>query len=398
MSELDVQLGARLDRFQRGALAAGVAGLVICILGAVALNQQEQFFRSYLVGFVFWMGIALGCFAVLLLHHIFGAGWGFTMQRALEAGTRTFPLLAVLFLPLLLGMHALYEWTHADVVAADPILRHKSAYLNTGFFIGRAAFYFLAWIGVSRLLSRWSARLDETGDPRLAERLRNIGAPGLLVYGLTATFATVDWVMSLEPHWFSTMFGLMFIAGQVLSTFAFVILVLRVLSEYKPMTDVVRPTHFHDVGNLTLAFTMIWAYLSFSQFLIIWSGNLPETITWFKARSEGGWQWVALGLVGLSFALPFVLLLSRFTKRRIHTLAMVAGLILVMRLVDIFWVIAPTFHPGTLTVHWMDILAPVGIGGIWLAFFIRQLKSRSLLPERDPRMEQAFAHAHAEGH
>ena len=384
-----------MERVQRAALAVGVAGLAVCAFGF--FTAREQFFQSYLLGFVFWMCVAMGSLAVLLLHHTFGAGWGFAVQRPAEAATRTFPVLAVLFLPLLAGMHDLYHWTHAEAVAADKFLQHKAAYLNTPFFIGRAAFYFAAWIGVATLLSRWSAQLDETGDARIAAKLRAFGPPGLLIYGFTATFAAVDWLMSLDPHWFSTMFGLIFIGGQVLATFAFMILVTRMLSQHEPMKDMVQPAQFHDLGNLTLAFTMIWAYLSFSQFLIIWSGNLPETITWYTDRSRGGWQWVALLLFMLNFALPFVLLLSRFTKRRIDALARVAIIILAMRLVDLFWVIKPTFHPGRFTLHWLDIAAPIGIGGIWVAFFVRQLKGRSLLPENDPRMKRAFAHAESHG-
>jgi hypothetical protein len=386
-------LSPTLDRIQKAALTVGAVAAGLCLVGAV--TSPEQFYRSYLVGFLFWAGISLGCFAVLLLHHIFGAAWGFVVQRMLEAGTRTFALLAVLFLPLLLGLHQLYEWTHADVVAGDVVLQHKSAYLNTGFFIGRAVFYFVAWIGVAALLNRWSQQLDQSGAWPLAERLKNSGPPGLLVYGLTVTFATVDWVMSLDPHWYSTMFALIFIAGQVLSTLAFAVLVARLLEEHKPLADVVRPAHLHDLGNLMLAFTMIWAYVSFSQFLIIWSGNLPETITWYKHRSEGGWQWVAIGLILFGFALPFVILLSRFIKRRARLLAIVAGLVLFMRWVEVFWVVQPTFHPEGIRFHWLDGVAPLAIGGLWLWFYVRQLKSRPLLPQLDPRMKEAFADVHA---
>lgn len=393
MSQVDLS-NPQLDRIQRVALVAGVAGLVLC--GAGAFASPAQFFRSYLVGFLFWLGIALGSFALLMLHHLFGAGWGFVIQRALESGTRTFVLLAAFFVPLLFGLPDLYEWAHPEAVAADALLQHKSAYLNVPFFVGRAVIYFLTWAGAAFLFSKWSDRLDETGDPRLAQRMRNASAPGLLVYGLTATFASVDWIMSLEPHWFSTMFGLIFIGGQVLATLAFVIIVAMLLAERKPMSAVARPTHFHDLGNLLLAFVMLWAYVSFAQFLIIWSGNQPETITWYMHRINGGWQWLALALTGLNFALPFVLLLSRSTKRRPRALALVAVLIVVMRLADLYWVVVPAFHPERLSLHWMDVAAPIGVGGIWLAFFFHQLKRRPVLPLRDPRMEQAFAHA--EGH
>lgn len=396
MSESET-LHGQLDRLQRAALVTGVVGLVAC--GAGAMISPAQFFRSYLTGFLLWAGISLGCFALLMLHHIFGAGWGFVIQRILEAGTRTFPLVAALFLPIMfdvLRSHHLYEWTHAEA-AADPLLSHKAAYLNAPFFIGRTVFYFLVWISAAHLLNKWSRQMDESGDPQLAERLRNVSTPGLLVYGLTATFATVDWAMSLDPRWFSTMFGLLSIAGQVLTTLAFCALVMRLLTAHEPLASVARPAHFHDLGNLMLAFTMIWAYLSFSQFLIIWSGNQPETIPWYVERTTHGWQWVGLGLLAFSFAVPFALLLSRQTKRRIETLAVVAGLVILMRLVDLFWVVAPNFHREGVSVHWLDVAAPAGIGGIWLWFFFRELRSRSLLPERDPRFVAAFAHAEHHG-
>jgi hypothetical protein len=352
--------------------------------------SRQQFLESYLLGFVFWAGIAMGSFALLLLHHMFGAGWGFTLQRLLEAGTRTFPLLAVLVVPVLAGAPDLYEWTDTRAAETDELLKHKSAFLNLPFFTGRAVFYFVVWIGISLLLKRWIEKLDATGDPRIVQRLRNLSYPGLILYGLTATFAAVDWVMSLEPHWFSTVFGLLFITGQILATFALMIQFVKLLARHEPYAGRVGAQQFHDVGNLTLAFTMIWAYLSISQYLIIWSGNLPETIPWFQKRSQGGWQIVAGLLIALNFALPFVLLLSRFVKRRIEILARVGLLLLGMRFVDLFWVIKPAFHKAGFSVHLLDIAAPVGIGGIWIWYFLHNLKAQSVLPERDPRMEGAL--------
>jgi hypothetical protein len=380
-----------LERAQRIALVAGIVGLVAC--GAGLLQAKQQFFQSYLLGFIFWAGISMGCLALLLLHLMFGAGWGFTIQRLLEAGTRTFPIVGILFLPILLGAHELYEWTHAEVVANDELLTHKSAYLNMPFFTARAAIYFAIWIGISLLMRRWIDELDASGDPRVVQKLRNLSYPGLIAYGLTASFAAVDWVMSLEPHWFSTIFGLIFIAGQVLATFALMITMVKLLAKHEPYAGTIGAQQYHDLGNLTLAFTMIWSYLSISQYLIIWSGNLPETITWFKTRSEGGWQTVAALLIALNFALPFLLLLNRFVKRRIEVLARVALLILVMRFIDLLWTIKPSFHAQGFTLHWLDVAAPIGIGGIWLWFFLRSLKGRVALPEHDPRMEGAFEHA-----
>jgi hypothetical protein len=390
----DDTLRPELEKVQRAALMVGALGLVVCAAGFFV--AREQFFQSWLLGWVFWLGLALGSFAILLLHHIFGAGWGFVVQRGLEAATRTFPLMAVLFLPLLVnvasGEHSIWSWARPEA-AENPLLKHKlKDFLNAPFFSIRTASYFLIWIVLAWLFSKWSAQLDETGDARVAERMRLTAFAGLMLYGLTATFAAVDWLMSLEPEWFSTMFGLLFMVGQILATFAFMILLTKRLVQHKPLEEVARAPHFHDLGNLTLAFTMIWAYLSFSQFLIIWSGNQPETITWYKHRSGGGWQYVALALFLLNFALPFALLLSRFTKRRIHVLARVAVIVLAMRLVDLFWVVAPNFH-HEFHVHWLDVAAPAGIGGVWLWFFLRELKSRPVLPLRDPRLEGAFEHA-----
>ena len=386
---------ATLDQLQQRATIAGVAGLVACGVGwGIA---PEQFFPSWLTAFLFWTGLSLGCFALLLLHHIFGAGWGFAIQRILEAGTQPFAVMAGFFGVLIAGLPKLYKWARPEIVATDEILQNKAAYLNTGFFIGRAVLYFALWIGVAWLVRKWSRQMDEGGSPLLSERLSNFGAPGLLIYGLTATFAAVDWGMSLDPHWFSTMFGLIFIAGQVLSALALCVLVLRALGNNEPLASVARPAQYHDLGNLMLAFTMIWAYLSFSQFLIIWSGNLPETIIWYHERSHGGWQNFALLLFVFAFAVPFALLLSRLTKRRIQTLAVVAALILAMRLGDIFWVVAPTFSHQRISVHWLDFAAVIGMGGMWLAVFARHLKSAPLIPTGDPRAERALAHG-AEHH
>jgi hypothetical protein len=396
-------LAPELDRWQQRALLAGGAGLAVCLIGGFV--ARDVFFHAYLMGFIFWAGVALGCTAFLMLHHMVGGGWGFVIQRMLEAGTRTFPLLAVLFLPLLLGIGELYEWSHAEVVEADVILKGKSAYLNVPFFLGRAAFYFVVWIGMAHLLSRWSLEMDRTGGRQTIRRLQYLSGVGLLLYGLTVTFAAVDWVMSLEPHWFSTMYGLLFIVGQGVSTLAFLVLVLRLASEHPPLHGVIRQQHFHDLGNLMLAFVMLWAYISFSQFLIIWSGNLPEENVWYLHRLSEGWQIVAVALLVFHWAVPFVLLLSRKTKRNLRTLALVGAGLILMRLVDLYWLIAPTAgqgHGGEAAAHggfhWVYLVTPVGIGGIWVWYFLRQLRTRPLLPQGDERWQEILRHAHEHAH
>lgn len=380
-----------LDRYQRPALLAGGAAFFACAIGG--FFQPDQFFRSYLFAFLFWAGIALGCMAVAMLHHVTGGAWGLAIRRPLEAGMRTLPLVVVLFLPIALGLPRIYEWAHPEAVAADPILKHKSLYLNVPFFLGRAAVYFGAWLVLAYFLNRWSLEQDATGDRTIARRLQLLSSAGLVLYGLTVTFASIDWAMSLEPHWFSTMYGVLFIAGQGLSAFAFIIAVLILIAGSAPLARFVEAKHYHDLGKLMLAFVMFWAYVSFSQYLIIWAGNLPEEIPWYLRRLQGGWGWVGAALVVLHFALPFFLLLPASANRNPRILLGVAGLVLFMRLVDVFWLTRPAFAEGGFHLHWIDLLAPVAVGGLWLAAFLRQLGKRPLLPVNDPEMQQALAHA-----
>jgi len=276
----------------------------------------DQLLRSYLIAYLFWFGVALGCLPLLMLHHLVGGAWGFAIRRILEAATRTLPLMLLLFLPVLFGTHSLYEWSRAEIVARDGILQAKHAYLNVPFFIVRAAVYFLAWITFASLLNRWSAEQDETGNPALIRRFQLLSAPGIVVYTLGISFAAIDWAMSLEPHWFSTIYGMLFIVGQSLAALAFVIPVAALLSESPPVSDFLTPDVFQDLGNLLLMFIMLWSYLSFSQYLIIWAGNLPVEIPWYVNRGRNGWQWVAAFLALVHFAIPFLLLLGRVNKRK----------------------------------------------------------------------------------
>ncbi len=387
--EFDRELG----RLQRGSLLAGVAAMALCALGA--FFGVEQFLRSYLAAFMFWVGVALGCTAILMLQHLTGGAWGLVIRRMLESASRTFYMLALLFVPLALGVTRLYPWARPGAADHDELLRHKSAYLNVPFFLGRAALYFAIWICLAHFLNKWSGEQDRTGDPAWLRKLQLLGGPGLVLYGATVTFAAIDWVMSLDPHWFSTIFGVLFMGAQGVSALAFIILITTLLARRRPFSEIIHPAHLHDLGKLLLAFVMLWAYFNFSQYLIIWSGNLPEEITWYLHRTRGGWQWIGLLLVLFHFALPFVLLLSRDTKRNFRLLASIAGLIILMRFVDLFWLVAPNFHSEGLSLHWMDFLTPVGLGGFWLSAFLGQLRKLPLLPLRDPQLEEALAHGHA---
>jgi hypothetical protein len=382
----------RFDQIQRRAFILGIAALTLAVLDGI--RAPEQFFRSYLLAFVFWLGFPLGCAAFLMVHHLTGGFWGLPIRRPLEAGTRTLPLLTALALPLLLGLSRLYSWTHSDLVAADVALKLKQPYLNLPFFLIRNGIYFAVWWTLTVRLNRWSDEQDRTGDPLLAARLENMSGPGLVLYGLTVTFFSIDWIMSLEPHWFSTIFGMIFMVLQVLGALALAILVAGLLSRREPIASAITPDRFNDLGNLLLTFVMLWAYLAFSQFLIIWAGNLIKEIPWYVTRAEGGWAIVASVMIFFSFAIPFYLLLMRAVKRSTETLSILCGALIVTNFVDVYWMVVPAFEKAGPRFYLLDFLLPVGMGAIWVAAFVRQLKSRPLLPLHDPRFAGALEHGH----
>ncbi len=365
-------------------LYIGIAALLVSLIGA--FFNSSQFFASYFFGYLFWLGIALGCFGLLMLNHLVGGRWGFITRRFFEAGLATLPLMALLVVPLFFGLRVLYGWARPAAVAASDVLEHRHAYLNLPFFIIRVAVYFACWVLLARALRRGSFAQDATSDPAPTRRLRRISAPGLIIYVLLATFAYVDFVLALEPDWYSTIFPILIIVGQTLAALAFAIVLLALNARKSAFADVLTPAHFLDLGNLLLAFVMLWAYMSFSQFLVIWSGNLPDEISWYLHRSSVGWKGVALALGLFHFAVPFALLLSRQTKRRIQWLAVIAGLVLVAHAIDVYWLVAPSIHIPGIHMQWMDITLFIGIGGLWLATFANKLAAHPLIPLNDPRM------------
>ncbi len=378
-----------MNRARRIALLTGCVAAALSLIGAL-VSGGGQFFRSYLVGYLFWLGMALGCFGLTMLHHLVGGRWGFATRRFFEAGLATLPLMVALVVPLFFGLHQIYAWAnHADV-AADPVLQHRHGYLNIPFFIVRMMIWFAIWLWLARALLRRSHAQDRTSDPAPTRQLRTLSAPGLIVYVLSATFAFVDFVLSLEPDWYSTIFLILIVVGQVLAALASGIILLRVFAKREPFAAMLTPTHFHHLGNLLLAFVMLWAYMAFSQLLIIWSGNLPEEISWYLHRCYGGWKTVALLLGVFHFAVPFVLLLSRDLKHRIEWLCGVAGLVLLAHVLDVYWLVMPSFaenraHIGV-HVHWLDFALFIGIGGFWIALFLTNLAKHPLVPLNDPRL------------
>lgn len=382
-----------VGRYQQWALIVGVIFSVIFVAGA--FFDRAQFFHSYLVGYLFWVGIAVGSLVLLMLQHLTGGGWGLVIRRVLEASTRTIPLMLVLFVPIVLGAHQIYPWMRQDEMQKNAALLEKGRYLNLQAFVLRALAYFAIWLALSYFLNKWSLEQDRTADRRNTGRMMMLSGPGMILFVLTVTFCSIDWAMSLSPEWSSTIYGLMFVAGWGLSALAFVIAVMSLLASRQPMSGVVAPLHFQDLGKLMLAIVMLWAYFSFSQFLIIWSGNLPDEISWYLPRTRGGWGVIALVVIVFHFALPFLLLLSRSLKRNPQKLVLVAAVILLMRFIDLLWLIEPEFSLGSFHIELMDIVAPIAFGGLWLTVFAWQLTRRQLIPVNDPQLEGVLEQGHA---
>jgi hypothetical protein len=376
---------------QRLGMTAAAIGVALTIAGFI-MNGQVRFFQAYLVAYTFVFGIVLGSMALLMVQHLSGGAWGVVIRRPLEAAVRTMPVMALLFLPIAAGVSDLYHWSHPDVVANDPMLQAKQPYLNTTFFYIRQVIYFAIWLTIGWTLTSWSAEQDRSADPGLIRKFSILSGAGLVIYSLTVTFAMVDWTMSVNPHWFSTMWGPLHMVGQGLSAFAFSIATLIVLSQTAPLNRVITSHHLHDLGKLLFAFLMLHAYLSFSQFLIIWSANLAEEIPHYLVRWDSGYQYVSIFMIVGHFALPYALLLSRDVKRDFGRLRLIAMWVLFARIVDYYWHVAPEFHHERLTLGILDIATPIALGGVFLALFAVNLRKYSLLPVNDPGLPKALAH------
>ena len=371
-----------------------IVGIIFGIGGIVlAVTRPDEFYRGYLLGLMSWLGVALGSMAILMIRHLTGGGWGMVIRRVLGAAMRTLPLLAILFVPMIIAVlqHRIYPWLMPlDAIQNAHIREHlekhgfiKDAYLNASGYIIRAVIYFAIWNVLSFLLSMWSKQTDGPAAPDNTQKFKAVAGPGLILYAFTITFAVIDWVMSLDPSWISTIFGLIILIGEVLSAMCFAIVVERILVNYKPMSEMLKPDFVHDHGKWMMTFIMVWAYFSFSQWLIIWAGNLPNEITFYLQRINNGWGWAAIALVLFHFAIPFAILLSRPFKRDIRKLVWLAVWMMIMRFVDLFWIIEPNFSK-TLHITVADIVVPIAIGGFWLAYFFRNLAALPLLPANDP--------------
>ncbi|MCB1032458.1 MAG: hypothetical protein KDD47_01330 [Acidobacteria bacterium] len=384
-----------LNRIQKIALMVGVAGFVVALIGLFRGEAARgQFFQSYLVSYLFWLSISLGSLGLLALQHMTQGAWGLVPRRINEASSGVLVLMAALFVPIWLGRHELFEWLH-PLEHHDEVLEAKLWYLNAPFYAKRVILYFLLWIGMTWLLTRFSSQQDrkahdEAASARIIARMRQVAAPGLVVLAVLATFSSVDLLMSLDPHWYSSLYGIYFMGSQLIAGMTFLILVCTWLSRFAPMNQVLSPKIFHAQGKLLMAFTLLWAYFGVSQFLITWSGDLPEEILWYKHRQEHGWQFVALTLVFAHFAIPFLLLLSRPRKEAAGRLAKVALLLLAAHWLDYFWQAAPTFD-AHLSFHPQYVATLAAVGGLWLWLFVTLLKRRPILPVKDPYLPEALA-------
>jgi hypothetical protein len=400
-THLDLTPPPVVKKISQRSLVVGAIFSVIAVVGIFVFpDGRDQFYRAYLLGFMAWLGVALGSMAILMIRHLTGGGWGMVIRRILGAAMRTLPLLAVLFVPILLAVPQIYPWAMPLSSVRDAHIREHLAknpfitqsYLNFRGFLLRAVIYFAIWNLLSFLLTKWSEQMDRPGASDNTQRSKAVSGPGLILYGFTISFAAIDWVMSLDPSWISTIFGLVILIGEVLSAMCFAVVVERILFNYKPMSEMLKPDFVHDHGKWMLTFIMLWAYFSFSQWLIIWAGNLPSEITFYLTRLNGGWDYIGLIVVLFHFVVPFVILLSRPFKRDIRKLVWLAVWLMLMRYVDLFWIIEPNFSK-TLNLTWADVVVPIAIGGFWLAYFFHNLSALPLLPAYDPSANEVLEHA-----
>lgn len=382
MTKSDLMAPPVAQTIQTQSLFIGLIGAIASVIGAFL--APESFYSAYLSGYMFWLGLSLGCMAILMLYHMVGGGWGTVIRRILEAGMMTVPLMAILFLPILFNLPRLYQWAQPANLASDPKLADiAQSYLNFHGILLRYIIYFVIWFGMAYFLNRWSTEQDTiAGQSTL--RFRVMSGLGLVIYSFSISFAVIDWVMSLQARWISTIYGFIFIAGQALSAFCLCVVVERILGQRKPMSEYLTDTEVHDHGKFMLTFVMVWTYFNFSQLLIIWAGNLPDEISWFFRRLRGGWEYVGLFLVLFQFAVPFALLLSRKLTRKTRTLAWIASWIIFARMVDIYWHVEPALHP-TFHLSWTHFTIIAGMGGLWMAYFFHNLRARPLLPLNAPQ-------------
>ena len=391
MNAQDYQAPPAVNRVQRAGLLVGGIALLLAIPGA--LSSPEKFYHSYIFSYMLVFGLTVGSLGLLMLQHLTGGNWGIIIRRPLEAASRNIWLVLVMFIPIVLGMKTLYRaWLDPERLKEEPLSKFQQGYLTSGGFLGRAVLYFAIWFLLMWLFNTWSRQQDERKqDPQIQRRFKSLSGPGVILYILLTTFAAIDWVMSLSPHWASTIYGFIFVGAQAIATMCVMIIVIVLLSGSEPLAGIIQKRHLHDLGKWLFTFNILWAYFAFSQLLIIWSGNQPEEISFYRTRLFGGWGVVAVLVLVFSFSLPFLILLSRDVKRTPRLIAKVAAWMLLMRLVDLYWMTRPEFTSRAFPT-WLDFVVPIALFGLWLGFFAMNLKQRPLLPLGDPKLAEAIAH------
>ena len=395
MSAQEFKAPASVDRLQRAGMFAGGVAALMAVYGLT--KSPADFYHSYIFSYMLVLGLTVGSLGLLMLQHLTGGIWGMVIRRPLEAASRNLPIVAALFIPVVMGMKYLYSgngeetgWLNAPKTGEQALQAFQQSYLTSGWFLTRAVFYFAIWLVLMAAFNNWSKQQDQANGEGLKQRMKAVAAPGVILYILAMTFAAIDWVMSLSPRWASTIYGFIFVGGQAISSMALMIAVTVLLAGSEPLSGVIKKRHLHDLGKWLFTFNMLWAYFSFSQLLIIWSGNQPEEISFYRSRLSGQWGVVAVIVLLFSFAIPFLLLLSKDVKKTASVVSKIAVWMIFMRLVDLYWYTKPEFtHQAVPT--WLDIVVPVALIGLWLGFFAMNLKQRPLLPVGDPNLSEVLA-------
>jgi hypothetical protein len=393
--ESDFMAPPVVERWQRTAMIAGAVGTLGAIVGWIL--EPDRFYQAFLFGYLWCLGLTLGCLALLMVYHMTGGGWGTLGRRIMEAATRTLPLMVVLFIPILIGLRHLYPWSRPEVVASDPnVARLARFYFSLPVFIARAVIYFGVWYLLAQRLNRISDRQDQPPEVVFDAKLRAISGIGFVIYAFSITLAVIDWAMSVDPRWSSSIYGLLFMAGQGILAFSFVVLVGAALKPHPPMAELWKPDQFLDYGKLMLAMVMMWGWFSLSQWLIIWSGDLPEEISWYLNRTRGGWQTWASVMLLVEFAIPFALLLSRDLKSNWRSLRWIALWLIAARYMDLYFIVMPSFpdRKGHFHYSWLDAVVPLALAGLWLTYFFWNLKRRPLLALHDAHVRLLMKEGH----
>lgn len=368
-----------------------ITGIMVTGLSAYGyFSNSAQFFMSYLVAWIFWVSIGLGALFFVMLNHLTGAVWSLVLRRVTESVMIALPFMAILFIPLIFGLHDMYHWTHTEDVAKDAILSQKTGYLNVPFFLIRSAVYFIAWFLIAFMLYKISISQDNNPSAEQIKKMRRVSGPGMVVFALTTSFAGFDWLMSLDAHWYSTIFGVYFFSGGLLASLAVLTLIGIYLRTKNILKEIITVEHYHDLGKLMFAFTIFWGYMAFSQYFLIWYANIPEETIWYLHRWEGNWKILSLTLVFGHFVIPFLGLMTRAAKRNLTWLMLISMWILIMHWIDLYWIAMPTYAHHGFHLTWMDLTLFVGIGGIFLGIFWKFLSSNAIIPLNDSSLTESI--------